>query len=209
MLVLVVVVGLGILYALNRVPANAAAKVNGEVITKDEINKRVAQVVAAYSAQGAVVEDADLLTELHDQALVTAITDTLLLQEADRMGIAATEDEVNKQLNQLFASSPEDTVSFEKTLKDQGLSISDIKDHISRQIIIDKLVASYTKLHNVSASESDMQELYKQMVKDGAATSTYQEMAADLYARVIKQKTDNLMIDYVDKLRSEANIKTY
>ncbi len=204
-LIVLGLVGIGVSFLMNRVPGNTAATVNGEIITKEEVGKRAAQITAAYSTQGTVVEDNDLLAEIHTQALQTAITDALLLQEAQRIGITVTSDEIDESLDEFDGTRAE----LEEALTSYGVSLDDLKKHIAMQIAIEKLVTNYTKLHGINASEGEMQDLYKQIVKTESATSSYEELYTDLRLRVLKQKTDKLMIEYVNALRDKAKIRIY
>lgn len=204
-LIILGIIGIGLSFFINRVPGDTAATVNGEIITESEVDKRSDQIVAAYSAQGTVVEDADLLAEIHTQALQTAITDALLLQEAQRIGITVATTEVDERLGE-FEGTEDD---LNKALTTYGISPDELRKQIGMQLAIEKLVANYTKLHGVSASEGEMQDLYKQIVKTESATSSYEDLYTDLRLRVLKQKTDKLMIEYVNALRDKAKIRIY
>jgi peptidyl-prolyl cis-trans isomerase SurA len=131
------------------------AKVNGDRILRSEVDK-------AYSTQTA--SSPQKLSPLEDQALRLNILRQLIdirlqLQKAEKLGIVATEDEVESKFNQFKA--PYTKEEFEKRLKDLGLTEEDSKQEIRRNLTLEKLqnkeIAS-----KVTITDADIQNYYNQ-----------------------------------------------
>jgi peptidyl-prolyl cis-trans isomerase SurA len=131
------------------------AKANGYRVTRSEVDK-------AYNSQTA--GSPQKLNPLEDQALrlniLRQIIDVRLqLQKAEKLGIVATDDEVESRFNQ--AKAPYTKEEFEKRLKDLGLTEEDSKQEIRRDLTIEKLrnkeIAS-----KVTITDADIQNYYNQ-----------------------------------------------
>jgi peptidyl-prolyl cis-trans isomerase SurA len=131
------------------------AKVNGDKILRSEVDK-------AYNAQTA--NSPQKLSPLEDQALRLNILHQLIdarlqLQKAEKMGVVATDDEVESKFNQ--AKAPYTKEEFEKQLKNVGLTEEDYKQQIRRNITLEKLqnkeIAS-----KVTITDAEIQSYYNQ-----------------------------------------------
>ena len=129
------------------------AKVNGYKILRSEVDK-------GYSAQ--IAGSPQKPTPTEEQALRLGILRQLIdlqlhLQKAGKLGIVATEDEVDDKLRQVKA--PYTKEEFEKKLKDLGLTEEDEKQEIRRNITVDKLLNKEIASH-VTISDADIQGYY-------------------------------------------------
>jgi peptidyl-prolyl cis-trans isomerase SurA len=131
------------------------AKVNGDKIQRSEVDK-------AYSIQTA--GSPQKLSFLEDQALRLnilhqLIDDRLQLQKAEKLGIVATDDEVDGKLNQNKA--PYTKEEFEKQLKNLNLTEEEYKQQIRRKLIMEKLLNKEIA-SKVGISDADIQNYYDQ-----------------------------------------------
>jgi peptidyl-prolyl cis-trans isomerase SurA len=131
------------------------AKVNGDKILRSEVDK-------AYNAQTA--SSPQKLSPLEDQALRLNILHQLIdarlqLQKAEKMGVVATDDEVESKFSQ--AKAPYTKEEFEKRLKDLGLTEEDYRQQIRRNITMEKLqnkeIAS-----KVTITDAEIENYYNQ-----------------------------------------------
>src|SRR5215471_8394029 len=109
------------------------ARVNGYKILRSEVDK-------AYNTQTA--GSPQKLSPAEDQALRLNLLRQLIdirlqLQKAEKLGIVATEDEIETKFNQ--AKAPYTTEEFQKRLKDAGLTEDDFRQEIRRNLTVDKL----------------------------------------------------------------------
>lgn len=114
------------------------ATVNNEKITRSDVEKRLWRLFS-------------------DRALQDMIDEKLVLQEAKKLNIKASEKEVETRLNNIIASyaSKEE---FERNLKTVGLTEKDFKDEIRQQIIIRETVIA---IKNVSVTEAEAKAFFE------------------------------------------------
>lgn len=131
------------------------AKVNGYKILRSEVDKR-------YNSQ--VAGSPQKLTQAEEEALrlniLLQIIDTQLhLQQAEKLGVVATDDEIESKLNQ--AKAPYTKEEFEKKLKDQGLTEADYRQELRRNITMEKLLNKEINA-KVTISDGDIQNYFNQ-----------------------------------------------
>lgn len=115
------------------------AVVNNEVVTQAELN---AILLPLYTQYKSTYSDEELLMKIDEakkNILYQLIEDKLILQEAHKIGMPATDEEVAERLEQIksqFSSSQE----FKSALASQGLTVVDLKEKYREQIMIKKMV---------------------------------------------------------------------
>jgi peptidyl-prolyl cis-trans isomerase SurA len=131
------------------------AKVNAYKILRSEVDK-------TYSAQVAGAPQKPTQTEeeaLRLNVLGQIIYNQLQLQKAEKLGIVATDDEVETKFNQVKA--PYSQEQFQKLLKDRGFSEEDYKLEIRRNLTVEKLLNKEIA-SKVTISDTDIQGYYNQ-----------------------------------------------
>lgn len=131
------------------------AKVNGYKILRSEVDK-------AYTSQTAGAPQK--LSPLEDQALRLNILRQLIdvrlqLQKAEKLGIMATDDEVDSKFSQ--ARAPYTTEEFQKQLKNLGLTEDDYKQQIRRNVTIEKLRNKEIE-SKITITDAEIQNYYNQ-----------------------------------------------
>ena len=151
------VLGLGLtLLGCNRQDSSdVMAKINGYKLLRSELDK-------AYSMQTAGAPQK--LSPLEDQALRLNLLRQLIdirlqLQKAEKLGIVATDDEVESKLNQ--AKAPYTKEEFEKQLKNSGLTEDDFRQQIRRNLTIDKMLNKEIN-SKISITDAEIQSFYTQ-----------------------------------------------
>jgi peptidyl-prolyl cis-trans isomerase SurA len=116
-------------------------KVNGDIITKSELEER--QITALRQRNmdpDALKNDEELKKALADvtpQILVSAIDEMLLLQLGKEKGLHLSDDQFNRWLTSMRKEQNlEDDKKFEQALKQEGLTISDVRRNVERQFLI-------------------------------------------------------------------------
>jgi peptidyl-prolyl cis-trans isomerase SurA len=115
-------------------PANVAATVNGRPITYDEVD-RIYQ--SQLSSPGDHAND-DLASIQKLEVLRTLIENEIILQRAEKLGLMATDSEVDAKFNELKA--PYTQEEFQRQLDARKMSVIDLKSQIRRDLSIQKLV---------------------------------------------------------------------
>ena len=135
------------------------AKVNGYKVLRSELDKSYNSRVAGSNQKPTAQEEQALRLNL----LAQIIDVQLHLQKAEKLGIVATEDEVESKFNQLKA--PYTQEEFQKRLKDLGLTEDDSKQEIRRNLTIEKLLNKEIA-SKITISDSDIQNYYDQHKAD-------------------------------------------
>jgi peptidyl-prolyl cis-trans isomerase SurA len=135
--------------------ADVMAKVNGHKIMRSEVDKALTKQTAGTPQKLSGVQEQNLRLQILQQL----ITIQLYLQKAEKLGIVATEDEIETKLNQ--AKAPYTKEEFAKRLQEMGTNEEDYKQDIRKQLTIEKLfnkeIAS-----KVTISDSDIQNYYNE-----------------------------------------------
>ena len=115
------------------------AVVNNEVVTQVELNAILLPIYTQYKSTYSDEELLKKIDEAKKNILYQLIEDKLILQEAHKIGMPATDEEVAERLEQIksqFSSSEE----FKSALASQGLTVVDLKEKYREQIMIKKMV---------------------------------------------------------------------
>ncbi len=115
-------------------PPNVAATVNGRPITYSEVD-RIYQ--AQFSTSGERPND-DLMTIQKLEVLRTLIENEIMLQRAEKLGLMATDSEVDAKFNEIKA--PYTQEEFQKQLAARKMTAADLKAHMRRELSVQKLL---------------------------------------------------------------------
>lgn len=128
--------------------AEFAARVNDEVITMAEFNQAVQAAKDNLLRQG----DIDFTTEEGKFILATTqrsilddlINQRLIRQQAAKMNITVTEEDIRQEIAQLKKGFPSEKL-FLETLAEENISENDLKQGIRERLIIEKIKKALTK----------------------------------------------------------------
>jgi peptidyl-prolyl cis-trans isomerase SurA len=135
------------------------AKVNSYKVHRAEVDKVYNGQLAGSPQKPTAAEEEALRLNI----LLQIIDLQLHLQQAEKLGVVATDDEVEGKLSQ--AKAPYTKEEFEKMLKDQSVTEADYKQEIRRKITVDKLLNKEIA-SKVSISDGDIQRYYEQHKAD-------------------------------------------
>ena len=110
------------------------AKVNSHEITRTEVDKYYANQTAG-SPQQPTEEQA---SSLRLSILKELIDNEILMQRAEKLGLLATNEEVDAKLNEIKA--PYTQEQFDERMKERKLTIDDFKRDLRRQLTVDKVI---------------------------------------------------------------------
>lgn len=116
-------------------PANVAATVNGRPITNAEVDRIYQSQLSGSPGEKA---SDDLLAIQKLEVLRTLIENEIILQRAEKLGLMATDSEVETKFNELKA--PYTQEEFQRQLDARRMTAADLKSQIRRDLSIQKLV---------------------------------------------------------------------
>jgi len=115
-------------------PANVAATVNNRPITHGDIDRIY---LAQFTTTGERAGD-DLMAIQKMEVLRTLIENEIMLQRAEKLGLLATESEVDAKFNELKA--PYTQEEFQRQLEARKITANDLKTQMRRELSIQKLL---------------------------------------------------------------------
>ena len=118
-------------------------KVNGEILTKTELEQRQVQALRARNRTAAPVDlsnDEQLkqaLAEITPQLIVEAIDEILILQQGKERGYRLGDEQFNSIVERIRKENKlEEQEKFEAALAQEGLTMADLRRSLERQMIM-------------------------------------------------------------------------
>ncbi|MCM3160085.1 SurA N-terminal domain-containing protein [Metabacillus litoralis] len=183
------------------------AIVNGEEIKGNQYNDALSISQMQFSQLGQDLTTDDMAKQIKDYTLESLVGQTLLLQEIDKKGYEASEEDINKQLETLKASYKTEE-EFEEALKTNNLTLDKLKEQIADTVKYDQFVKNDLKVEEVK--EEEIKEYYDSMVStagESEDTPKYEEVKDTLKANLEQQKTQEKVATKVEELRKAADVE--
>ncbi|MDK2836757.1 MAG: foldase protein PrsA [Thermosediminibacterales bacterium] len=138
------------------------AVVNDEKILKSEYDKNLQDIEEMLKKHYGedVLESEEGKTTMENikkQLLEDMINNVIIEQEAKKRGIEITEDELEKRLDELKTQFGGEQ-NFEEFLKEQGLSLDDVKKNVTQEMLYSRLLDEVTR--DVEVTEKEVKEYY-------------------------------------------------
>jgi parvulin-like peptidyl-prolyl isomerase len=109
--------------------------VNGDIISKNEIDERL-RVTRSLAENTAEAEEPALLTRV----LRDAVDEQLMMQRAAELGIAVADEDVNRVLETVKADSRVDSDdAFQALLEHEGMSLPILRANTRRRLVIEQV----------------------------------------------------------------------
>jgi peptidyl-prolyl cis-trans isomerase SurA len=135
-------------------PPHVAAVVNNYSITNAELDKTY-QSQYAQQSEGAT-EDQILAQKL--DVLSSLITNEIMLQRAERLGLTAVDADVDAEIAKM--RSPYTKEEFEKTLADRHMTMDDLRKQVRSKLTVDKLVNKEIT-SKITITDGDVKSFYE------------------------------------------------
>ncbi|MBW2989362.1 SurA N-terminal domain-containing protein [Candidatus Woesearchaeota archaeon] len=175
-------------------PGKAVATVNGEVITGQELEQKYGQLPEQYKL---FIPEEEFLDQL--------INTKLLLQEAESQAVVVSEGDIKEELDFLKMQAPTDE-AFEELLKQQGISMEELKVQINEQLMISRLL-NQTVVSHIEVSDSKIRQYYQNNLdyfnKSGTSYEEAEEQIRQILLGELSESSINL---YISQLRAAADI---
>ncbi len=139
----------------NKATEGVMATVNGRKIQRNEVDKYFNNQTA-QAPQKPTDEQADTLRL---NILKELIDNEILMQRAEKLGLLATDDEVNAKLAEIKA--PFSQQDFDKRLADRNITLADFKADLRRSITVEK-VLNKEVTSKINVSDEDITAYYNQ-----------------------------------------------
>ncbi|OOM73931.1 peptidylprolyl isomerase [Clostridium sp. BL-8] len=182
------------------------ATVGSESITKGDLDKEIdAQLKQQFGDDYETnTKVADQVKQAKKQGLDNLVTEKILLQEADKLGLKPSDDDLNKKvddtINQYKAQYPEEG-QWESVLGQSGLTEDQLRDLIKKNNIEQAVQQDIVK--DVTVTDDDVQAEY-----DKNKDSKYSTGAGANVAHIlIAEKASDGSVDFDASLKKANDIK--
>jgi peptidyl-prolyl cis-trans isomerase SurA len=138
----------------SQVGGDVMATVDGKKIFRTEVDKYYDNNVA--SAQQAPT--GEQATALRLNILHTMIDDEILMRRAEKLGLLATDEEVDRKYNEYKAPFTQE--EFDQRLKDKKITLVDFKRDIRRSITVEKVMNKEVS-SKINVTDQDITDYYK------------------------------------------------
>ena len=178
-------------------------KVNGEIVTKTELENRQ---VAALRQRAQQMSDDELkkaIAAITPDILVDAVDELLLLQRGKELGYKVTDEQFKRVLENIRKENKlESDEQFNAALKQEGITIEQLRKNLEKQMVIEQ-VRRVEVAGKVGISESEKQAYYAEHKNEFTtpASLTLREL---LVAVKSDGKSVNVAADDAAKAKAEG-----
>src|SRR5438128_7635797 len=137
----------------SKASADVVARVNGKDITTAQLEKQFQNRLNGAEQPPSAEEAQDLKLQVLNQL----INDQILLEMASTAGLSATDAEVDVKFNEFKNQYTEE--KFKDLLKEQKMTIDDIRNELRKQITIEKLVNKEIT-SKISVTDAEIKTFY-------------------------------------------------
>ena len=167
---------------------DVAAKVNGEVVKKSELDAQVAKLKEQYPNMFDGADGEGRLLDFKQRLLDNMINQVLIKQAAKDKGITVTEKEIDEKIDELKAGF-ESEEQFVSVMQQSGMDIDTLREQIREQLINEQIVA--TLVEETKVSDAEIKEYYE------GNTSNFAEQAAVHAAHILFDADDKATAEKV------------
>jgi peptidyl-prolyl cis-trans isomerase SurA len=148
---------LATLSACNRKQSSGdvVARVNGKAILRSEVDKYYNNQVAGTPQK----PTGEAATSLRLNILRELIDNEIMMQRAEKLGLLATDAEVDNKLTEIKA--PYTAEEFDRRIKDKNLTVQDFKLDLRRNLTVQK-VLNKEVTSKISISDADISAYYNE-----------------------------------------------
>ena len=139
-------------------------KVNGDIITKTELEQRQIAALRQRDPNFRPTNDADLrkaLVEVTPEVIVNAIDELLLVQRGRELGYSLSNDRFRSIIENIKKENKIETEeAFQAALKQEGLTMDDLKRQLERQMLVSQ-VQQVEVMGKIAVSEDEVKKFYE------------------------------------------------
>lgn len=185
---------------------NVVALVNKQQISRAEYDGRYAQLASSIVAQGQSATSTEMQEKIKTQTLDNLITETLLLQTADKKGIKATEEQVNTAFTQNKAQFP-DEAAFQKELVAQGLTETTFREFLTKNIAIRQYLTASVDLSSATTTKAEVKAFYDQAAAQNKNVPPLAQVRTQVENQIVQQKQQELVANFIKQLRASSTVE--
>lgn len=169
-----------------------AAVVNEDVISQSDVNDRMRMIILSSG----LPDSPEIREKLKPQVLSSLIEEQLKLQEATRLEIAVTPEEIDGGFAQIAAQNKIPLDDFKKMVLQSGINPATMQRQIKSQIAWSKVIQAKMR-PKVTITDNDIDEVVQRL--EGAQGAT-EYLLAEIALPVDNPEQENEVHQLADKL---------
>jgi peptidyl-prolyl cis-trans isomerase SurA len=175
--------------------ADALASVNGRTISREEVQKYYRNQTQG-SPQSPSDEQAQMLrlNILHE-----LIDNEILMQRAEKLGLLATDEQVDGKVKELKA--PYAKEEFDQRMKERGITLDDFRRDLRRSLTIDKVLQQEI-ISKINVTDHEVSAYYDQHKAEFNLIEPQYHMA-----QILISAQPNPQVRTLDKAQNEAGAR--
>jgi peptidyl-prolyl cis-trans isomerase SurA len=139
-------------------------KVNGEILTKSELEQRQIGALRQRDPNFRPASDAELqkaLVEITPRVIVDAIDELLLVQRGRELGYSLGEEQFQSIIENIKKENKlESEEQFQQALKQEGMTLLDLRRQLERNLLVTR-VQQVEVMGKISVSEEEVAKYYE------------------------------------------------
>lgn len=187
-----------------------ALTVNGETLSKGELNERVkAQVKRLKNAlsnkKGQSADKVDTMRDrIRKQTITKSVRELVLKTKAEEAGTSVSDERVDEELEK--QRSKVGSEEFKNILKQQGMSEDEFRDTLRQQLTIRSFLDS--KTDDVSVSDEEAKQFYDRR-KSKMKAESFEEAKGQIKAMLKQRKKQKAQLEATKTLREESDVTVH
>jgi parvulin-like peptidyl-prolyl isomerase len=183
-----------------------AAVVNGEVILLSDVERRLATFKRALEDIADPADRARGRIELRHRVLDGLIDESLFGQEATRLGVGVTDDEVARAIEQVKQQNGMDDAAMAKALGENGYTMQTYRKELQRQIRQVKVMGVLIRPH-IHITDQELRAAYDEAKKADPKLGSFDAEQERIRASLFEQRVPALARQWLDGARAAASIE--
>lgn len=179
-----------------------AALVNGETISKGELEARVKQVNAQTPGTSSVTD------QQKKQILQEMVDEELLYQEAKKEGVSADNQTIESEYQNTIEQF-ESEEQFQEALQENDLTEESLKKNIERGIVLNEYIKQIQEDSDVEVTEEEIQNFYDENIAGEEEAPELEEVKDQIEQQLLQEQTGQITNQKLEELKETADIQTF
>lgn len=176
------------------------ARVNGKAIMRSELDGPL-EGVERQRGEPLGDEEEEIIKDI----LESLIIEELLVQKAEEEGVSVDESDAVSQVEDMKSMLGEE--DFASSLEDAGVTEKEVIHMFQRMLTIQALFNKVFPLEDIEVTEEEVRALFDMLYGEESDEETFEDVRGDLKLEIQYDKQNNLIDQYVLRLREESSVE--
>jgi hypothetical protein len=184
------------------------ATVNGVEIPVERVDAQLQQVEEMYQLQGQVMTD-EVRDQMRGETLEAVIGQELIAQEAAKLGLTASDEDVQAMYETDVLSFYESEEAVVATLSEAGVTKDQLLEDIRQQLTLRAFIDVNIDEDGIEITDEEARGVYDDTAaRVGAETlPPFDDVIEEIKASMREEQVTQQLIALVNQLRSEADVQ--